>query len=96
MEIDINEIREQMKIMLRESVCKVVFTKKDGSTRIMECTLKKELLEQFIPKADPDAPQKKARPQKENQISVYDLNSLSWKSFLVDTVQTIEPIIIKE
>ena len=36
--------KEQLKGFLRENVLSVVFTKKDGSERVMECTLKPDLL----------------------------------------------------
>lgn len=75
--------KEQLKNLLRENVLSVVFIKKDGSERVMECTLKPDLL----PTQDENTESKdKVRTENPDVIQVYDLENTGWRSFRVDSV----------
>ena len=75
--------KEQLKGFLRENVLSVVFTKKDGSERVMECTLKPDLL----PVQDENTESKdKVRTENPDVIQVYDLENSGWRSFRVESV----------
>lgn len=75
--------KEQLKDLLRENVLNVVFTKKDGSERVMECTLKPDLL----PVQDENTESKdKVRTENPDVIQVYDLENSGWRSFRVESV----------
>ena len=75
--------KEQLKNLLREHVLSVVFIKKDGSERVMECTLKSDLL----PVQDENTESKdKVRTENPDVIQVYDLENSGWRSFRVDSV----------
>ncbi len=75
--------KEQLKNLLRENVLSVVFVKKDGSERVMECTLKPDLL----PVQDENTESKdKVRTENPDVIQVYDLENTGWRSFRVDSV----------
>ena len=62
----------------------VTFTKKDGTERVMECTLdpnllpKKEIIEDKVP-----------RKKSENTLAVYDLEAKDWRSFTLLSVKGV-------
>lgn len=62
----------------------VTFNKKDGSERVMTCTLEPGAL-------PPMEIKENAKPKKENAdiISVYDLTAQGWRSFIVKNVKAI-------
>ena len=66
---------------------KVTFTKKDGTERVMECTLAPSLLptEQIIEGAEP----KREKKVNEDVCPVYDLESKHWKSFRWDSIKSV-------
>jgi hypothetical protein len=74
--------REWLRELLRERVVGVVFTKKDGTERVMQATLSEEL----IPKAE-----KSATPRKKSDeaLAVWDIEAEDWRSFRWDSVKTI-------
>lgn len=75
--------KEMLKTLLKENVLSVVFIKKDGSERVMECTLKPDLL----PVQDENTESKdKVRTENQEVIQVYDLENEGWRSFRVDSV----------
>lgn len=63
----------------------VTFIKKDGTKRVMECTLRSDLLPVKKPE-DGDGKPKKERKKNENQCVVYDLKENDWRSFTYDSV----------
>ena len=64
----------------------VTFTKQDGSERVMNCTLKPELL----PEAKPLAEGKQPRKESTTSIRVYDLEKQEWRSFTTKNVTRVE------
>ena len=75
--------KETLKNLLRENVLSVVFIKKDGSERVMECTLKPD----HLPAQDENTESKdKVRTENPDVIQVYDLENAGWRSFRVDSV----------
>ena len=64
----------------------VTFTKQDGSERVMNCTLKPELL----PEAKPLAEGKTPRKESSTSIRVYDLEKQEWRSFTTKNVTRVE------
>jgi len=69
---------------LKQSICEVTFTKVNGDTRIMTCTLQKDLIPQAI-KKDP-LTETKVREINENFISVWDINAKGWRGFRVANI----------
>lgn len=64
----------------------VTFTKKDGTERIMKCTLKKDLI---------SAPIKNEKEDlldliKNTALPVWDIDANTWKSFRWDSVKRVE------
>lgn len=78
------ENQESLKEMLRANVLFVEFTKVNGETRKMECTLKPELL----PHSEAT---KTSRPAPTSSLSVFDTNQNAWRSFRWDSVISVTP-----
>lgn len=77
--------RDEMLNSLRENVCEVTFTKKDGSEREMTCTLNMHSIdEEYHPKGT-DGDQG-VKPNLD-VVKVFDLANLGWRSFRVESVK---------
>lgn len=65
----------------------VIFTKKDGTERVMLCTTSPEL----VPKVEvtESAEPKKERKVNEEIMPVYDLEAKAWKSFRWDSIKQV-------
>ena len=66
----------------------VTFTKKDGTERVMRCTLQPDLLPKVELKEN-------AKPRKESTTSmrVFDLDKNEWRSFTIKSVKQIRTVI---
>ena len=73
-----------LKGMLTVSEGIVIFTKSDGSERVMKCTLNPEQLPKVEIKED-------AKPRKESTTSmrVFDLEKNEWRSFTIKKVKQV-------
>ena len=71
--------------LLKTCVVTVTFTKKDGTERVMKCTLKPDLLPPQVVNED-----KPAKKKSETSIAVYDLEISAWRSITYDSVSSIE------
>ena len=73
--------RKEIKELLRDRVAEIMFTKKDGTERIMNCTLASE----FIPEdMTPKGLSVKARSK--DVLAVFDTDNNGWRSFLLENV----------
>lgn len=63
----------------------VDFNKKDGTNRVMRCTLKPELL----PKVELTE-NKKTKKKSENTLAVFDLDKQEWRSFTIKSINRIK------
>lgn len=79
-----NKFSKWLKGMLSAGEVTVIFTKKDGTERVMRCTLETDKLPITEAKVD-----KKERKKSEDTIAVYDLDAKGWRSFTVKSVKTI-------
>ena len=77
--------RESMLTNLREGACRVTFTKKNGDTREMLCTLEMRNIPEYKRPIGESA-------IKENPevIRVFDMEKYEWRSFRVDSVTDFE------
>ena len=69
--------------LLRSEIVELTFTKKDGSERIMKCTL----AEQKIPAKN--APKGVERAKSDEAVAVFDLENNGWRSFRWDSLTNI-------
>ena len=81
--------RGNLKTFLKEHVCEVTFTKKDGDQRIMTCTLSNDILPvvELEEGAEPKKPRILKNPN--NSLAVYDTNAKGWRSFVVKNVTAV-------
>jgi hypothetical protein len=70
--------------LLRSEIVQLTFTKKDGTERIMKCTL----AEQKIPAEN--APKGTERAKNDEAVAVFDLENNGWRSFRWDSLKNIE------
>jgi hypothetical protein len=85
-----NELDRHMWLesLLREGVYQVTFTKIDGTSRTMPCTLKPELL----PTRPLTEVVTKPKPLKLETMSAWATDIEQWRSFRVMNVTAIEPL----
>lgn len=80
--------RNWLRDMLRMGPVTVTFTKKDGDTRVMQCTLEEAAIpEEHRPK--PLAEGQTPRKRSDDSLSVWDLNANGWRSFIYRNVQGV-------
>lgn len=86
-----NQTKESMVESLHKGICKVIFEKVDGSTRIMNCTLKPSIIAEetgggFIKKEIELTEEAKNT----EVIPVWDTDIQDWRSFRVTSVEGFE------
>lgn len=79
-------MRSELDLALHKGAIQLTFTKKDGSERVMKCTLKDELV-QIKPSKDES---KNKRKVNEDVMPVWDLDKESWRSFRIDSIKNFE------
>jgi hypothetical protein len=82
-----DETKEWLRNILHEGIVTVKFVKKDGSERLMKCTLK----EDFIP--TDKMPTGSNRVQPSESVAVFDIENEGWRSFRFDSVKELGLII---
>lgn len=71
--------------VLKETTVKITFTKKDGTERVMNCTLDPKILPLV------ETHQKKRELEKPKEyVAVYDTETKAWRSFVVRNVKAFE------
>ena len=83
MHMNQEEFRSHLKTALTNSIMKITFMKKDGSERVMKCTLKEE----FLP---PKTESNKQRKENYSVISVFDVDIKEWRSIILDNIVEFE------
>lgn len=73
--------------LLQTGPFNITFTKTDGTERVMKCSLKSDLIEQYERKTD------KQRTVNENILPVFDLEKQQWRSFRWDSIKRIEGLL---
>lgn len=82
---------------LKTSIVDVEFIKKDGTVRLMTCTLR----EDSLPKQEPknideslrDLADKNEKPKNEESIAVFDTVNQGWRSFRWDSLISVNGVI---
>ena len=78
--------------VLKTTIATVTFTKKDGTERVMKCTLEPSLVIHES-KSIVEGVEKKERKQSDDAMAVYDLENNAWKSFRWASVINVESVI---
>lgn len=80
---------------LKNGVYEVCFKKKDGTFRIMKCTLMSALIPKTLNEVTDDVLLKPKRKENPDVLSVFDLEKNSWRSFRIESVATFKEISIR-
>lgn len=93
-EKDVKIFKRWLKSHLAYGPTTVVFTKKDGTERVMLCTTNESLVPQVLHESNTDNPvdfpvAKKERKANEEVMPVYDLEAKAWKSFRWDSIKQV-------
>jgi len=67
--------------MLQDRICTVVFQKKDGSERLMKCTLQQDIIE-----SNGLTPVGGGSVVPDQQVRCIDIEKMAWRSFNIDSV----------
>lgn len=79
--------RDEMIEALRGGMCNVTFTKKDGTTRVMPCTLNFSLIPSDQWPVSGQSSIDESLEKTPSTIRVFAPESEGWRSFLVENVQ---------
>lgn len=77
--------KETIKNTLRSGIHQVVFTKKDGTERVMMCTLSEDVIPQ-------EHKPKEGSSHKPNDsvLAVFDVEKQGWRSFTIADVKSVQ------
>lgn len=81
--------KDRMKQFLKQGVVTVTFSKVNGDTRKMNCTL----LPEYLPKQDISnllVEQRNQKTDNPSTIAVWDVDARGWRSFRLDSVHKVE------
>jgi hypothetical protein len=79
--------RKWLTNLLNEYVVEVTFTKKDGTERVMNCTL----LEDYLPETTGVG-----KAASFDAVSVYDVDKEDWRSFRWDSIKAVKVVVESE
>lgn len=72
--------KTSLKDLLKKKIVEIKFKKKDGSERVMCCTLDKDIVPKYEKKTD------RLKQVKEDILAVWDLDKEAFRSFKLDSV----------
>ena len=86
--------RKDAQELLRDGICEVLFIKKNGSERLMNCTLNMD----YVPEEMKQFQLYKGEKVLENLdiLKVYDVDVQGWRSFILANVKYIKTNYINE
>jgi hypothetical protein len=82
----LNNSKESIATLLRHCDATITFTKKDGTERVMKCTLREGVAVPYEKKTE------RTREAKADILPVWDIEANGWRSVNVSSIQTIEII----
>ena len=82
-----NTFRSWLKDALHHQTIQVTFTKKDGTERVMKCTLREDIL----PKVE--IKESSTRKTNDANLAVFDVEATGWRSFTVRTVKRVKFVV---
>jgi len=78
--------RDWLKGLLEENTVEVVFTKKDGTERVMNCTLKEDVLPIVQKEIEEDS---STKTKAKDALAVWDVDASGWRSFRWDSIKSV-------
>lgn len=76
--------RVDLQTALRSGTADVTFIKKDGTKRVMKCTLQEDIAVPYDKKTD------RTREGKDYILPVWDLEAGAWRSINMDTIEEVK------
>lgn len=73
--------------ILKRADAEVVFTKVDGTERVMQCTLRESFLKEVLGESYNKTPTKK---ENDAVLAVFDLEKRAWRSIRLDSIKEIQ------
>lgn len=87
---DWDKLSVWLKDILKLNPVTVTFTKKDGTERVMKCTLQPELLP--IVETKPLAEGVEPKKESTTSLRVFDLEKNEWRSFTIRSIKHISTV----
>ena len=84
---DNQQFKQWLTGVLRTQILTVVFTKKDGTERVMKCTLKSDVVVPYEQKTE------RKKVQNEEIVSVWDVEKSAWRSFNIRTINEVKGVL---
>ena len=81
------ENKAGIKALLRQGAATVTFTKKDGTERVMKCTLQEGVVVPHEKTTD------RVKEPKDDILPVWDLEASAWRSITIPNIKTVEFIV---
>jgi hypothetical protein len=78
--------REWLMSLLGERTVEVAFTKKDGTDRVMNCTLKEDILPIVQKEIEEDS---FTKTKSKDALAVWDTDVGGWRSFRWDSIKSV-------
>ena len=78
--------REWLMSLLEERTVEVAFTKKDGTDRVMNCTLKEDILPIVQKEVNEDS---FTKVKSKDALAVWDVDVNGWRSFRWDSIKSV-------
>lgn len=79
--------KTELSMAASHGVITVHFTKKDGTNRVMRCTLLPEYIQDDRQLLQEDKP---ARAENPDVMAVWDVEANGWRSFRIDSIMGVE------
>lgn len=80
----LNNSKQSLSDLLRHVVATITFTKKDGTERVMKCTLKSDIAIPHERKTE------RTKEPKDDLLPVWDIEAAAWRTITVPNILTVE------
>lgn len=81
------ENKAGLQALLRQGTATITFTKKDGTERVMKCTLQEGVVVPHEKTTD------RVKEPKDDILPVWDIEASAWRSVTVPNIKTVEFIV---
>lgn len=81
------ENKAGLQALLRQGTATITFTKKDGTERVMKCTLQEGVVVPHEKTTD------RVKEQKDDILPVWDIEANAWRSVTIPNIKTVEFIV---
>lgn len=76
--------KEAVRDILRENSAEILFTKKDGTKRLMKCTLQEDQIVMQEKKTE------RTIKSNDNVLAVWDLEAAGWRTVNLNTIESVK------